>query len=282
MEDRIARIKRMQALYDSCRRIVDELRRSFTELENHRDDFKELFAYSWSRTWMRDFEADEKGELPKDLVRGILSEDALYDLLIDYGILTDDMARWQARNEDITDEEAMPYVDELDEFRLFDPMEGGVPELMASPGNYIVTLRHGHGFPGSGPVPKMPVFDGHPVIYVGRSGSGLRRRICHDHLVGHSGLSTLRLSLGCLMGYPLIPRDRVPDGKHWRFSDENEKALSNWMRESLLFYYRRDRANKEFERVLITRFLPPLNIDGCYDKGNKEFRTRLRRLRSAK
>ena len=31
--------------------------------------------------YQEDFEADERGELPKDLKRGVLSEDALYDLL---------------------------------------------------------------------------------------------------------------------------------------------------------------------------------------------------------
>lgn len=31
--------------------------------------------------WLKDYEADERGELPTDLKRGILSQDALYDLL---------------------------------------------------------------------------------------------------------------------------------------------------------------------------------------------------------
>ena len=33
--------------------------------------------------WRKDFEADEKGEIPEDLKRGILSEDGLFDLLAD-------------------------------------------------------------------------------------------------------------------------------------------------------------------------------------------------------
>ena len=32
---------------------------------------------------MKDFEDDEKGKLPHDLKRGVLSEDAVYDLLTD-------------------------------------------------------------------------------------------------------------------------------------------------------------------------------------------------------
>ena len=40
-----------------------------------------LNQYLESGQWLRDFSVDEKGELPKDLKRGILSEDSLYNLL---------------------------------------------------------------------------------------------------------------------------------------------------------------------------------------------------------
>ena len=33
---------------------------------------------------MKDYEDDEKGKLPKNLKRGILSEDAIYDLIIEH------------------------------------------------------------------------------------------------------------------------------------------------------------------------------------------------------
>ena len=42
-----------------------------------------LEAYYTSGAWREDYEADERGELPSDLKRGILSQDALYDLLED-------------------------------------------------------------------------------------------------------------------------------------------------------------------------------------------------------
>jgi len=41
----------------------------------------ELSAYYTSDDWKRDFAADEAGLLPKDLKRGVLSEDGIYDLL---------------------------------------------------------------------------------------------------------------------------------------------------------------------------------------------------------
>ena len=40
-----------------------------------------LDEYYTSGEWREDYEADERGELPPDLKRGVLSQDALYDLL---------------------------------------------------------------------------------------------------------------------------------------------------------------------------------------------------------
>ena len=39
-----------------------------------------LSAYYSSDAWKRDFAADEAGLLPKDLKRGVLSEDGIYNL----------------------------------------------------------------------------------------------------------------------------------------------------------------------------------------------------------
>ena len=40
-----------------------------------------LETYYTSGQWRDDYEADERGELPPDLKRGVLSQDGLYDLL---------------------------------------------------------------------------------------------------------------------------------------------------------------------------------------------------------
>ena len=42
-----------------------------------------LFCYYDSGQWLRDYETDEAGLLPKDLKRGVLSEDAVYNFLAD-------------------------------------------------------------------------------------------------------------------------------------------------------------------------------------------------------
>lgn len=41
----------------------------------------ELEEYYFGGQWLADFEADERGELPPDLPRGVLSEDGVYNAL---------------------------------------------------------------------------------------------------------------------------------------------------------------------------------------------------------
>lgn len=65
--DIIERIKYMEALYDRAR-------------ETGRVE-QELLQYYLGGQWLRDYEADERGELPKDLKRGVLSEDGVWNLL---------------------------------------------------------------------------------------------------------------------------------------------------------------------------------------------------------
>ena len=59
------------------------LRRMFDEAIASHDPEKLrlLDEYYTSGAWREDYEADERGELPSDLKHGILSQDALYDLL---------------------------------------------------------------------------------------------------------------------------------------------------------------------------------------------------------
>ena len=42
---------------------------------------RELREYYESGQWLQDYEADERGELPRDLKRGVLSQDGLWELL---------------------------------------------------------------------------------------------------------------------------------------------------------------------------------------------------------
>lgn len=43
-------------------------------------EYRQLFHYYFDGKWMEDFDLDQSGGLPDDLARGVLSEDAVYDL----------------------------------------------------------------------------------------------------------------------------------------------------------------------------------------------------------
>lgn len=81
MENRISRIRKMERSYNRVRRAADALERAKARLEALSADISQLEEYQASGLWRQDFEADERGELPADLCRGMLSEDSLYNLL---------------------------------------------------------------------------------------------------------------------------------------------------------------------------------------------------------
>lgn len=79
----IERIRAMEAAFDDVRCALGDGVRDAQFLEN----IRLLESYVSSGQWMRDYESDEQGLLPGSLKRGVLSQDALYNLLrrIDQG-----------------------------------------------------------------------------------------------------------------------------------------------------------------------------------------------------
>ena len=67
--DRIERVEKYERLFDEA--LISRDPEKLAALE----------AYYTSGQWREDYEADERGELPPDLKRGVLSQDGLYDLL---------------------------------------------------------------------------------------------------------------------------------------------------------------------------------------------------------
>ena len=87
----IERISHMEKCFDDSRVAIDRLSRALEEYRNVQGKIRELEGY-YSGEWRNDFEDDEAGKLPPELKRGVLSEDAVYDLLSDDREILDDMA----------------------------------------------------------------------------------------------------------------------------------------------------------------------------------------------
>ena len=86
--EQIERIRHYETLLDRIAPVLENLEGALEALDGIQEDVKELSAYYESDEWRDDFEADEAGKLPKDLKRGVLSEDGIYDVLSDHYALT--------------------------------------------------------------------------------------------------------------------------------------------------------------------------------------------------
>ena len=82
-ENVIARVKQMEQYMDEILDLLERSPESIKENEEMKAKVVELEKYQESGQWLRDYEGDERGELPSDLKRGVLSEDMLYNLLCD-------------------------------------------------------------------------------------------------------------------------------------------------------------------------------------------------------
>ena len=72
--DQLARTLRLSRILEMERKYNDAL-------AGKKDVLDALRAYMDSGAWLSDFEADERGEIPPQVKRGVLSEDGLYNLL---------------------------------------------------------------------------------------------------------------------------------------------------------------------------------------------------------
>ncbi len=84
MEHYVENIREMEDILNASVEAVEELQKAFDKLRGLRSDMERLFDYYGSEDWFKDLERWDKGQLPNGLCCGVLSEDAVYDLLIDY------------------------------------------------------------------------------------------------------------------------------------------------------------------------------------------------------
>ena len=80
----IDRIERMEQYLDESSEAIRTLSDALERYEAIQPSLKKLSDYYGSTSWMKDYGDDEAGKLPKELKRGVLSEDAVYDLLTDH------------------------------------------------------------------------------------------------------------------------------------------------------------------------------------------------------
>ena len=77
----IQRITDLEYKFNEVSRVMAALDMALDEYADIKSYIGDLKDYMESGQWRKDFEADERGEIPAEIERGVLSEDGLYDLL---------------------------------------------------------------------------------------------------------------------------------------------------------------------------------------------------------
>lgn len=180
-------------------------------------------------------------------------------------------------------------VNDFGNFTLFDPKKDSVSKIAKSPGIYAILLRKGSKLPECGVeyVPCRVEYKGEEfeLVYVGISNKGLYQRDYKNHFNGHAGKSTLRKSLGSLMGLKKTFRSENEKGKDsgsikTKFIDKDEDTLSFWMNDNLLLLFKTRLNPEELETEMINILNPPLNISKNRNIENAAYRKRLSELRN--
>ena len=83
------RICHMEKILDEASAAVRALSDALEQYEALLPNLRELTAYYEGPLWRQDYEDDCAGKLPNDLKRGVLSEDAVYNLLSELQSLHD-------------------------------------------------------------------------------------------------------------------------------------------------------------------------------------------------
>lgn len=81
----------METILKQGQESVKNLDRQQKACQNGLSDLRHLFSYYGSEEWFVHLDLDQAGELPDTLPRGVLSEDAIYNLLLAYRELSQDL-----------------------------------------------------------------------------------------------------------------------------------------------------------------------------------------------
>ena len=102
----VKRIAHYEEIMDRAEQAARQLEDALDGYERVQDDLKALESYYTGPAWKADYAADEKGRLPADLKRGVLSQDGVDHLLERYQDLRERMARAGADRRDGGDDAA--------------------------------------------------------------------------------------------------------------------------------------------------------------------------------
>ena len=81
--EHLTRIREMERRLEEATTAVRQMEEALERYEAAQETVTALEAYLGNEEWRQDLADDEKGLLPQDLKRGVLSEDGIWNLLED-------------------------------------------------------------------------------------------------------------------------------------------------------------------------------------------------------
>ena len=78
---KIERIQRMESYVNDYAKTLEETKKAVDRLKEHQESYIQLRDYYSSQVYFDDLELSHQADFPADLPCGVLSEDAVYDLL---------------------------------------------------------------------------------------------------------------------------------------------------------------------------------------------------------
>lgn len=81
MENKIQRIEKMEKILNNHSKNIENLKKQLSIFRESQKDYSKLSKYYSSKEYFSDLESYDRGELPDDLQCGVLSEDAVFDLI---------------------------------------------------------------------------------------------------------------------------------------------------------------------------------------------------------
>lgn len=76
-------ISQMEAILDSHQALLDQLEPMLDAFSAHQAEYRRLAEYYGSEQFLKDYDASNSPSFPQDIKCGVLSEDAVYNLLTD-------------------------------------------------------------------------------------------------------------------------------------------------------------------------------------------------------
>lgn len=84
INDKFAHISEFEKNLEFQLNVLENLENVLNTMKKSLVEYEKLVEYYYSDQRDKDLEADQKGEIPKNLKRAVLSEDEIYNMMISY------------------------------------------------------------------------------------------------------------------------------------------------------------------------------------------------------